>query len=112
MNININDLTVGQIKEIQAMSAGIGTDRLPFKIGEKYLFRTVTHIDVGLVKEITGDFVTLSDASWIADTGRYHDCLSHGIFKEVEPYPHDVFINASSLIDAVPWKHELPKEQK
>lgn len=83
--MNINDLTLGQIKEIQEMVTP-KTEETPFKIGESYLFRTVTHIEVGRVKKIIGQFVELEDASWIADTGRYYDCLKYGVFNEVEPY--------------------------
>ena len=109
--MNINDLTIGQLKEIQAMS-GCGNDSSPFKAGEAYLFRTVTHIEVGRVKEVKGQFVILEDASWIADTGRYHDCLRDGSFSEVEPYPLYTGVNTQSLINFAPWPHALPTEQK
>lgn len=109
--MNINDLTLGQIKEIQSMGFS-GDQSLPFEIGKAYLFRTVTHIEVGRVKAIKGQFVELEDASWIADTGRYHDCLSEGVFNEVEPYPLYTGINTQSLINYAPWPHDLPREQK
>lgn len=85
---------------------------LPFKVGESYLFRTVTHYQVGRVYEIDDKFVTLKDASWIADTGRFHNCLKSGTFSEVEPYPDYVIVNTDALVDAAPWPHELPTEQK
>ena len=85
---------------------------IPVLLGESYLFRTVTHIEVGRVKSVHGNFVTLEDASWIADTGRYHDCLSKGEFSEVEPYPISSTINAASLINYAPWPHTLPRDQK
>ena len=85
---------------------------LPIKVGEAYLFRTVTHIEVGRVKGITGKFVKLESASWIADTGRYHDCLRDGTFSEVEPYPLYTCLNTDSLINFAPWPHALPTEQK
>lgn len=110
--ININDLTLGQIKELQNINLVNNSIELPFQIGEAYLFRTVTHIEVGRVKKIIGQFVELEDASWIADTGRYHDCLKKGIFNEVEPYPLYTGINTQSLINYTPWLHALPKEQK
>lgn len=112
--MNINDLTLGQIKEIKAMCGGVenAQQEMPFKIGEAYLFRTVTHIEVGRVVRIKGQFVELEEASWIADTGRYHNCLEKGIFSEVEPYPLYTGINTQSLINYAPWPHALPKEQK
>ena len=109
--MNIDDLTIGQLKELmkfnQADKKGI-----PVLVNSAYLFRTVTHIEVGRVVAVNGDFITLEDASWIADTGRYHDCLVKGVFNEVEPYPETTTINAASLINFAPWPHDLPKEQK
>ncbi len=84
----------------------------PFEVGKKYLIRTVTHIDVGECVSIVGGFVILKDAAWIADTGRYHDCLTKGDFKEIEPYPNDVFVSIGCICDATEWKHELPRGQK
>lgn len=113
--MNINDLTIGQAKEIKSLVSGDSQEssgQLPFEIGKAYLFRTVTHIEVGRVVRIVGQFVELEDASWIADTGRYHDCLRDGVFSEVEPYPLYTGVNTSSLINYAPWPHDLPREQK
>lgn len=110
--MNINELTIGQAKELAEMFGKTQASDCPVKIGEAYLFRTVTHIEVGRVKSVAGAFITLEEASWIADTGRYHDCLVKGVFNEVEPYPLTTTINALSLINFAPWPHKLPKEQK
>lgn len=82
------------------------------EVGKAYLFRTVTHIELGKVESIHGDFVRLVKASWVADTGRYHDCLKNGELNEVEPYPDYTVVNLSSLINFAPWNHELPTQQK
>ena len=87
-------------------------DGAPIEVGKAYFFRTVTHIELGQVESVYGDFVKLVKASWIADTGRYHDCLKYGTLNEVEPYPHYTVVNLSSLINFAPWDHELPTEQK
>ena len=116
--IDINELTLGQIKEIQKLTAlnEVKTSceqvSAPVEIGKAYLFRTVTHIEVGRIVSVHGPFVTLEDASWIADTGRYHDCLKKGVFNEIEPYPETTTINMGSLINYAPWSHPLPKDQK
>jgi len=124
MSINLNELTIAQAKEIAAMFPNqapmaaleavsiADTSSAPVEIGKSYLFRTVTHIEVGKVKSVHGNFITLEQASWIADTGRYHDCLAKGVFNEVEPYPDTTTVNASSLINYAPWAHSLPTEQK
>jgi len=112
--MNTDDLTIKEAKEISKMfgSGNVTTKTMPFKIGKKYLFRTVTHIDVGMVVDIVGDFVVIEQASWIADTGRFHDCLLNGSFGEIEPYPNQAFVNTSALVDAAPWDHVLPTSQK
>jgi hypothetical protein len=111
--MNINNLTIGQAKELVDMIGRCeDTNAHPFKIGEAYLFRTVTYIDVGRVVAITGKFLTLADASWIADTGRYADCLTSGVFDEIEPYPGFAYLNIETIVDAAPWQHILPSAQK
>lgn len=110
--MSINDLKIGDLLKITELFGAKENKKIPLEVGNSYLFRTVTHIEVGRVKSVDGDFVTLEDASWIADTGRYHDCLRDGVFSEVEPYPLYTVVNASSLINFAPWPHDLPKEQK
>ena len=110
--MNIDELTLGQLKEISKMCGSAQKQSAPVEIGQAYLFRTVTHIEVGRVVSVSGDFITIEDASWIADTGRYHDCLAQGVFSEVEPYPTTSTLNSASFINYAPWPHELPKEQK
>ena len=83
----------------------------PFKIGEKYLVRTVTYFSLGQLERIEGDFLVLSQASWVADTGRFTQALEKGSLSEIE-ITGECFVNINSIVDAFPWKHALPKEQK
>lgn len=80
-------------------------------VGSKYFFRTVTYHLVGEVKKIVGRFAYLKNASWVADSGRFMDCIKDGKYNEVEPVG-DAFINLDSVTDFFPWKHPLPKDQK
>jgi len=83
-----------------------------FKIGENYLIRTVTMIDTGRVVEVNEHEVVLEDAAWIADTGRFADCLKSCNFNEVEPFPDgQVIIGRGAIIDAVKIA-TLPRSQK
>jgi hypothetical protein len=84
----------------------------PFKVGEKWFFRTVTNYLIGEVSEVCGGFLRLKQSSWIADTGRFHDCLKTGKFSEVEPSSGDVMLNVNSIVDAYAWGLPLPVEQK
>lgn len=81
------------------------------EIGKSYLIRTVTLYQVGRVVAVSGQFVKLEDASWIADTGRFADALKSGEFSEVEPVGES-YINLGSIIDAFPFEHKLPTKQK
>ncbi len=83
-----------------------------FEVGKAYLIRTVTMHYTGRVVRVTDSDVELSDAAWIADTGRYADCLAKGELGEVEPYVSNVFVARGCIVDFTEWKHALPREQK
>ena len=87
-----------------------------WEIGSNYLIRTVTHIQVGRLIDITEKEFVLENASWVADTGRFHDMLKDGLesldSSEIEPFMDIVIVNRDSLIDATPYMHKLPKTQK
>lgn len=87
--------------------------KLPFEVGKTYLIRTVTMVDVGRVTKLCGNFIVIEDASWIADTGRFHECLkSPEIFVEVEPFAYPIFLNTQSIVDATLWPFDLPTKAK
>lgn len=85
---------------------------MPFKLGESIFIRTVTMNMTGRIKAITGKFITLEKAAWIADSGRFHDALAKGTLLEVEPIPGDIRVNSDTFVDVFEWRHELPTEQK
>jgi hypothetical protein len=108
--MNLDDLTIKQAKELAALFQ-FQTFVSPFEIDKNYLVRTVTHIHTGKCEQIKGAFVFLSNAAWIADTGRFYDCLKKGTFNEVEPFPNGVWINTTSIIDVAEFKPALPSSQ-
>lgn len=85
---------------------------LPFVIGGKYFFRTVTYFATGKVCAIHGDFLELKDAAWVADTGRFQEAIMQGVLNEVEPVEVPMYINVNTITDAFSWTHKLPREQK
>lgn len=102
----------------QVTSAHESTQEKPqvnsaYKIGQNYMFRSVTHIVTGRLVAVYDDCFVVEDAAWIADTGRYAQAVKTGVFKEVEPYPDgaEVVVNRGALIDAVIIP-TLPREQK
>jgi hypothetical protein len=116
--IDIDSLTVGQLKEIAALTGGASprpkaaTTPLPFKIGDGVLIRTVTHYALGKVGAIGRDFITLSEGGWLADTGRLGECLSKGTVNEFERAPSWIMIGRGAICDVFPWAHEIPKSTK
>ena len=110
--MNVNDLTIGQAKELASLFSSTSKSETRFKIGEVYLIRTVTMIDTGRVVEVNENEVVLEDAAWIADTGRFADALLSAEFSEVEPFPDgEVIIGRGSIVDAVRIKSS-PRIQK
>lgn len=83
----------------------------PFEIGKAYLIRTVTYHQIGMLKDIQGDFLIFKDASWVADSGRFSNCISKGSFNEVE-FVGPMIINKAAIVDAFPWENKVPKETK
>jgi hypothetical protein len=105
---NVDNLTFGQVKELRSIFGGGVTQNIqnanqdhPFEIGKKYLIRTVTMIQTGMVKSIRGKFLVLEQAAWIADTGRFSEALEdQEKMKEVEPFKNDAIVNMDTIIDA------------
>jgi hypothetical protein len=81
-------------------------------IGKAVFIRTVTHHHTGRVVAISGDVITLADAAWVADDGRFADMLKTGKPSEVEPFVDNVDVNMAAAIDVTLWGHPLPKEQQ
>jgi len=101
--MNINKLTIGQLKEISGLINGKTqeNDDCPFEIGKNYLIRTVTFAISGKIKKISKDFLVLSDADWIADTGRFSLALEdQDKFREIEPFKNDAIVGRGAIVDA------------
>ena len=114
----MNELKVSELIEtkklLDSLSGKIDIDSSGsfIEVGKNYFIRTVTMAHVGKVTGINSDELLLSDASWIADTGRFHDALKSGLFDEIEPFVNDVIVNRNSIIDITVFNHRLPTEQK
>lgn len=114
--MNIDELTLGQIKEIGNLLnlqwRGSPETESPYEIGKTYLIRTVTMIDTGRIVSVTQQEIVIEDAAWIADTGRFSDAVEKAEFDEVEPFPSgQVIIGRGAIIDACQIK-KSPRKQK
>jgi hypothetical protein len=103
--MDITKLTIGEAREIAAIFNSNNQSQVPhpYKIGEKYFLRTVTHHHTGVLVQVTPQELVLERAAWIADDGRLTESIASGEFNEVEMFPADqqVIIGRGSLIDAV-----------
>lgn len=114
MIINIEELTVKQLREIQAT---LGNPQPcqphPFTVGANYFIRTVTHHHTGKLVAVGQQELVLENAAWIADDGRLTDALSSGNFNEVEMFPvgAKIIIGRASIIDALVVS-TIPTSQK
>lgn len=76
----------------------------PWVIGKPYLIRTVTMIQVGTLVWVGDKELILRDAAWIADTGRFSECLVNAdVINEAEPFVNNVIIGRGSIVDATEW---------
>ncbi len=112
--MDIDNLTVKEIKHIQSLLKTSGEVSHPYKVGKNYFIRTVTHHLTGKLIKVTAKELVLEDAAWIADDGRFHEALKTGKLNEVEPFPKglEVVVGRGALIDAVEWTHSLPVDVK
>ena len=101
MEISLRDLLAECGAEPQVSSTE------PWVIGKHYLIRTVTMTQVGRLKFVGPQELVLSDAAWIADTGRFHDCLKDpSSINEAEPFVNDAIVGRGSICDATEWHSE------
>lgn len=84
----------------------------PFTLGKTYFIRTVTMHLIGTLEWVGDKELVLSDASWIADSGRWHDALRTGELSEVEPFIDRVIVGRGAIVDCTQWRHSLPTKQQ
>jgi len=109
--IEVSEETYEKIKDQLLIEEQVDISELDDLIGKSFFFRTVTYHMVGKVAKRIGMIVQLENASWIADSGRFADCIKKGNINEVEPVGV-AFVNLSTVTDFFPWKHSLPTEQE
>lgn len=134
----LEDMTVGELEvlvqsqesQLAAMDKALseqyrgGLENSVFEVGQAYIIRTITMIYTGVVTSVIGSdpsnaCIRVRRAAWIAETGRWSECLKSGaqIFREIEPYPeeHEVTIWTQAMLDVADFPggpDALPTEQK
>jgi len=112
--LNIENLTLAQIRQIAAMlsPAPPTAEAVPhaYPVGQNVFIRTVTMHYTGHLVQVTQGELVLEDAAWIADSGRFAEALSTGRLHEVEPFPPGrVVVGRGSVVDIAIWSHALPR---
>ena len=116
--MNIDDLTIGQLREIQSMNLSNTPTKSEHNYGNllnhNVIVRTVTMIYTGRLEGVTITDLVLNDCSWIPETDRYMQFVENGSIRECEPYPSGllVYINRGALLDMCELRKELPRSQK
>lgn len=109
--LEVSDETYAKIKEQLGEHEMFEVDELDDLIGKAFYFRTVTYHWVGKVEKRIGKILELSNASWVASSGRFMQAIKDGILDEVEPVGI-ALVNLDTVTDICPWKHPLPTSQK
>lgn len=110
--IEVSEETLEKIKEQLGELEIKEIEALEDFIGEKLFIRTVTYHALGRVKKIIGGkILELEEACFVADSGRFGDCLAKGMIDELEITGRH-FVNFDAVTDFFIWKHDLPKETK
>ena len=83
-------------------------------VGQDIFVRTVTMAYTGHVEWIKGNFMKLSTATWVADTGRFSDFVRKGKPTEAVEYEPmgTTVLNIQTFMDITLLQMELPFEQK
>jgi hypothetical protein len=113
--MDINNLTLGEIRELQSIIiSNVKASSSKYPIGKNVIVRTVTMIYTGRLQEVTDTDLVLIDCSWIPETERFMQFVAEGKVRECEPYPDSlpVFINRGALLDMCELRTDLPRSQK
>ena len=84
-----------------------------YEIGKCYLIRSTFH-HIGRLVAVTDTDLVLEGGGWLADSGRFGECLANGTYNELEAVPANMrrIVARNDIIDAFPWEHPLPTETK
>jgi len=82
----------------------------PYEVGKNYLVRTVTMTINGTLQGVYKNELVFDPASWVADTGRFNECLKdQSVFNEVEPFNGPAIVGRGSIVDATTVRSVVTK---
>lgn len=124
--MDIEKLTIAEVKarlaEADEIAAFLGREtpastallaEHAYPVGSAVFIRCVTHYYTGRLVRVTPGEIVLTDAAWIADTGRFGEALASGSLNDIEPYPDgEVIVSRGAVVDVSLWHSPLPREIK
>ena len=121
--MDLETLNIKQLRELRAdidriltpspAPSPVGIPEHPYPVGKAVYVRTVTMHYTGMLVRVTAGELVLTDAAWIAESGRFSAALRTGVLDEVEPFPAgNVIVPRDGVIDVSEWRHALPAEVK
>ena len=113
--MNLNELTIGELKQLKNLIGGECAESHPYTIGDNWFIRTVTHHLVGEIKSVGKQEIVLRGGTvmWVADDGRFTEAISKSVFAETEVYGvNDVIVGRGSVIDATRISEKAQVKQK
>ena len=73
----------------------------PYEVGKNYHVRTVTMAIAGRLKAVYDKELVFENASWVADSGRFHEYLKDtSKLAENETFVNDVIVGRGAIVDA------------
>lgn len=112
--MKIDEMTIGEVRQIASLfEAKKSSGSHSFRVGKAYLIRATYH-HIGRITTITDTDIVLTCGGWLADSGRFAECLATGQLNEFEVAPAGMewIVSRADIIDAWPWNHTLPTETK
>ena len=103
---NPETITIDQQKYVRADSIPAiqlpQGDFAPWEVGKSYFIQTVTHYYLCRLIDVTENELVITEASWVASTGRFNEFMSGANPSENEPYDKSgvVIIGRGALISA------------
>ena len=100
---------LGLVAQSAGGSGGQPNALADFQPGDNVMVQTVTFFWVGQVQSVVNGYLILDNASWVADTGRFDECLDKGTLAEkCVIKKHSPRISLASVVAVLPWTAKLP----
>jgi hypothetical protein len=106
-------MNIDGIEYIKADEAVASEANGPWEVGKIYHVRTVTFAIAGKLAWVGDKELLFSEASWVADSGRFSNYLKGEADErlEVEPFPKKVIVGRGAVVDAT-LIEDFKREQK